>query len=319
MVVPFYNTPNVENLTPIVEMYKKFAIKQNLDIIIVLNPHNGPGEEYTTLYDNGSRLLKDTGLYPIGYVYTAYGNRPLSDVFNDIDKWISWYPSITGIFLDEVSGNVDKYEYYNNIRNYIKRKFKQEQIGIIVGNGGTDIEIDSCFDIMCIYEHYELPNIDEFKNKYLFKNRSKLCVLLYNQNQINSEVLINNYDGSNITNQTFNLQKSRIVKKTACITYIKDGQTKNISDNYLGNIEDDIVQCVIDYDNGTLTLTLKDSVDLGSNISIEYKYADFESIQDTVTNILPYAKYVYVSHEIPDTTWWELTYYYEDLLNLFVS
>jgi len=39
----------------------------------------------------------------IGYVHTSYGARAIPDVRADIDRWYQFYPTIDGIFFDEVA------------------------------------------------------------------------------------------------------------------------------------------------------------------------------------------------------------------------
>jgi len=88
---------------------------------IVINPHNGPGEHISSFYE---QLLKKDFYNKtfIGYIYTKWGDRYIGDVEDDIDRWLNYYPGITGFFIDESSASSSKIAYYKELIDYIKNK-----------------------------------------------------------------------------------------------------------------------------------------------------------------------------------------------------
>jgi len=113
---------------------------QDADIIIV-NPHNGPGED---IDDNYVEVLETVnGPQQFGYVYTEYGQRSIAEVKADIDKFNEFY-SIQDIFVDEASSSWDP--YYQELADYID--------GNIILNPGTipDEKYLEIADIIVIFE-----------------------------------------------------------------------------------------------------------------------------------------------------------------------
>ncbi|WP_457565105.1 spherulation-specific family 4 protein [Caminibacter sp.] len=113
--------------------------------VVIINPDNGVGE-YSSYWDDIINSIQNKN--PIGYVYTKYGERNLSDVENEIDKWLENY-KIRGFFIDEVNGS--NFNYYQEIFRFIKSKGNYK----IVLNPGSEIN-ESFFniaDIVVIFEN----------------------------------------------------------------------------------------------------------------------------------------------------------------------
>ena len=98
------------------------VVNVNIDEIAIINPSNGPGSNIDENYVNFIDDLVKNNKSPIGYVYTKWGNRDISEVENDIDTWMVFYPNIKGFFIDEAATGLDKFEYYKDLANYIKSK-----------------------------------------------------------------------------------------------------------------------------------------------------------------------------------------------------
>ncbi len=100
---------------------------------VILNPDNGPVKKDATLYAEPIRFCEDHGQHVIGYVYTSYGKRALAAVEKAIAHYYSWYPTIEGIFLDEMAEvPTTKVEtYYKQLAAHV-----HEKGGFVVGNPG---------------------------------------------------------------------------------------------------------------------------------------------------------------------------------------
>lgn len=93
--------------------------------IAVVNPNSGPHTEALSYISDAIGYCQEAGHNVIGYVSTSYGTRSMTAVKADIDAYYSFYPSIDGIFLDEMptsetatASGCDSSCAINNVRNY---------------------------------------------------------------------------------------------------------------------------------------------------------------------------------------------------------
>jgi hypothetical protein len=102
--------------------------------IAVMNPSSGPGlsakPDYLPVIDH----CRDSGHHVIGYVHTSYGARPLAAVREEVDAYYRFYPTIDGIFLDEMSNEPSTSPYYKALFGYIHSKSEGPHV---VGNPGV--------------------------------------------------------------------------------------------------------------------------------------------------------------------------------------
>jgi hypothetical protein len=113
-------------------MTVRISEHSSLQFMIIINPHNGPGqpdmpdEEYT-------REIALLNGYPnvctIGYVRVDYCKRPLQEAIDDVTKyggWASQYDEtklgVHGIFVDESPNHFteERVEYLDSLTNHIK-------------------------------------------------------------------------------------------------------------------------------------------------------------------------------------------------------
>ena len=100
-----------------------------------MNPDSGPGPRQNLDYVNTVNKTTAAGVRVLGYVYTDYGDRSLSDVTSDIDNYYKWY-NVDGVFLDEAEyRDCTDDAYYQNLYNHIKAKGGQ-----VILNPGTQTE-----------------------------------------------------------------------------------------------------------------------------------------------------------------------------------
>lgn len=109
-----------------------------IPLIAIMDPNNGPGASQSSSYISALANLHQAGGKVIGYVYSSYGARPLSEVEADIDRYLSWY-AVDGFFIDEMANdaNTDDYNYYHSLYEYIKSKGSQYSV---TGNPGANTQ-----------------------------------------------------------------------------------------------------------------------------------------------------------------------------------
>ncbi len=95
--------------------------------IIIVNPADGSGTSISSEYSKIISYTKAKGIQNIGYVFTEYGTRSISEVKKEIDNYSSWY-GINSIFLDEASTNISLLPYYQELYNYIKTRGGQAML-----------------------------------------------------------------------------------------------------------------------------------------------------------------------------------------------
>ncbi len=106
--------------------------------IVIANPSSGPGSTIDQNYAAQVERSRAANLTVLGYVHTAYGQRPSAAVRSDIDKYYSWY-GVDGIFLDEASTDCSHARsYYKDLYGYVGDKG-----GKVVLNPGT--QTNECY------------------------------------------------------------------------------------------------------------------------------------------------------------------------------
>ncbi|BCL81319.1 hypothetical protein ccbrp13_37840 [Ktedonobacteria bacterium brp13] len=148
LLVPayFYPTPN--------DWYT-MCDSAPVDSIVIMNPNSGAGSARNTDYVTAVEHCQNDSINVIGYVYTSYGSRSLSDVEAEISNYYTWY-GIDGIYLDEMSSNASTLNYYTTLFNYIHAKGGSAH-NLDVGGMGTASSTDwalnsGIVDILVIFE-----------------------------------------------------------------------------------------------------------------------------------------------------------------------
>ncbi len=102
---------------------------------VIANPDNGPSAGKLADYAEAISYCQARGQKVIGYVYTEYGARSLAAVEAQITDYYEWYPSIDGIFLDEMAEQPDE-AYYAALESFVHARG-----GTVVGNPGDTASI----------------------------------------------------------------------------------------------------------------------------------------------------------------------------------
>ena len=108
---------------------------KTVGITIILNPSSGPGTNVDPNYVSAIQKVREAGGKVIGYVHTSYGKRELTDITEEIEKYVTFY-DVDGFFIDQMtSENIDEnVAYYKSIYDYIKKMGAKYSL---TGNPGT--------------------------------------------------------------------------------------------------------------------------------------------------------------------------------------
>src|SRR5579884_455175 len=130
--------------------------------LTVINPLNGPGSGCSTAYQAQVAASQAKGIAVLGYVYTRYANtvadyngtndKTIAEVESEIDQYYQCYPTLDGIFFDEVTTDcADATSYYQVLSAYVKSKGGKGITAINPGIGTNECYMDAA-DILVTYE-----------------------------------------------------------------------------------------------------------------------------------------------------------------------
>jgi len=127
----------------------------------VINCDNGPGASVDPAYTVGIAQLQSAGIKVYGYVHTSYALRAMTDVQADVSAWKQFYPTLDGIFVDEMAtGNAAatrsaQQSYYQTLATFIS----SQGFNLTIGNPGTqtDPSLLGIFSTTCTWEQDGMP------------------------------------------------------------------------------------------------------------------------------------------------------------------
>jgi len=149
--------------------YVKQKILSNAEHVVLIANVGTPPRVDMNLRKFIMQLVSKGGTV-LGYIHTSWGSRNISYVKNDVDLWIQYYPEINGFFIDEVSNELRKLSYYEDLYKYIKSKGDY----FIMLNPGTLVptEYNNVGDSIMILEerYYTYSLMSEALNPSKYKN-----------------------------------------------------------------------------------------------------------------------------------------------------
>lgn len=172
IIIPLYVDPGKE--------WRSIVQAKNshpeVPILVVINPHNGPGPSQEIEYAKGISFLQSADISVLGYVHTNFAARSSADVMAEIDRYKEWY-SVNGIFFDQMSNIVGNEGYYNILDDYSK----SQGLGLTVGNAGIDIPVGyfDAVDIVMLHDNFGLPDsmtVERWATNY---DRSNISIVSY--------------------------------------------------------------------------------------------------------------------------------------------
>jgi len=101
--------------------------------VAIINPQSGPKNPVPSAYVTYMQKMTTNNVDMIGYVYTSYGLRSMSQVKADIDTYVSLYPLVKGIFLDEGAADASLLPFYQELYTYIMSQPGYEYVVINPG------------------------------------------------------------------------------------------------------------------------------------------------------------------------------------------
>jgi hypothetical protein len=138
------------------EWEKLIEVARTIPVIAIVNPASGPGKKTDPRYTEVFNQALEAGVRLIGYTTTAYGERPLSHVIEEIGRWYAFYPEVQGIFIDEQASSKEILDYYIQIRDCVRETIYQS---LIVTNPGTSCDTEylknGIADVFCFFENKE--------------------------------------------------------------------------------------------------------------------------------------------------------------------
>lgn len=186
ILIPLYVYPeNSSSWQPLVESKLKHP---EVPIFAIINPNNGPGSAVDPQYGINMPRLDAVGITTLGYVATSWTEKPLVQSKNEIDTWVMFYPTIDGVFFDEMSNLPGNEAYYAELTSYAKN---EHGLTITVGNPGTKT-IPSYFhtvDSLVIHENDFLPDLSDLSKNYSEYDKKHFSVLVYAQDEISSSLI----------------------------------------------------------------------------------------------------------------------------------
>jgi len=172
IMVALYFNPQSILWDSLIDLKRQYP---NVNVLAVINPHNGPGDFKDTTYATEVLKLQSAGITVLGYTFTNYGQRGINLIFQDINKYTLWY-NVDGIFFDEVA-NFGQENYYRGVSQYAK----SQGVSYIVGNPGTNIPVSyiGIMDTYVIYENRGLPSLTYLANIYPDYDKRNFAITSY--------------------------------------------------------------------------------------------------------------------------------------------
>ena len=151
------------------DLNKKLLYLPNKSSIVIINPSDWNFNSTENVFVDEIQKTHSKNNLAIGYIYTRYWKRSISDVNSRVDSRLKYYPNIDWFFLDEVSTDKKYLEHYKQIIDYIKSK--NPNFVVILNPGITPYEgYLKIADNVVIYEdpckNYSTYSLPEWTKKY---------------------------------------------------------------------------------------------------------------------------------------------------------
>lgn len=134
VIVPLYSLPTSSQWATLESSAAQYP---GLTFIAIIDVVNGPANSTpTATWIAGMNALNSySNIKTVGYVYTSYDARAMSDVETDISNWAGWPAGARpmGIFIDETAVP-DNVSYYSEITAYARSLFPN---GLVILNPGA--------------------------------------------------------------------------------------------------------------------------------------------------------------------------------------
>jgi Spherulation-specific family 4 len=133
-----------------------------VEIVAIANPNSGPGDERNVDYAAIFTEASNQGVTLVGYVSTDYGRRPQSEIKNDVDAWVRFYPQIRGFFFDQQPSKSPDAGRFAELRDYAKRKIHDP---LVITNPGVPCDeaylAQAVSNVICVFVNHQ--GFDQFE------------------------------------------------------------------------------------------------------------------------------------------------------------
>lgn len=169
LLVPMYVYPaNIHKnraFNRLIDLKRRY---ETVPIWVIVNPASGPGKQVDDNYTKAIDRLLGAGCVVLGYLTTSYGKRPAADVQKDIDRWLTMYPRLQGIFFDEMiyKDSAEGARYQAALSQYAH----DAGCWPTIANPGTDTPgryfAAGAADVIVIHEGGSWPKEERLKGDY---------------------------------------------------------------------------------------------------------------------------------------------------------
>ncbi len=165
------------------------AINANPKVdFMVMNPASGSGMIPISDYVTTIAAARQRGILIYGYISTRYGQRPQTEIQQEITNYRNWY-NVDGIFLDESSSQLADLTYYQNLAAFIRTQPNSK----VILNPGVypDQAYMNVGDVILVYEgsskNYLNSQVPSWISNY---NPNKFWHMIYNAPSFQLQQLI---------------------------------------------------------------------------------------------------------------------------------
>jgi hypothetical protein len=184
-IIPLYTYPTDGSWDRVV------AAKQahpTVPVLAVINPSNGPGPAADASYAAGITKLTAAGIKVIGYVHTSWGARNVAELQSEMQQYRTWYPGVSGLFLDEMANAAGHESYYSSL----SATAKTAGFDMTIGNPGADTAESyvGSVDVILIYENAGVPPVTEVAGWHASHARSNFGVIPYGVSTLDTTFVV---------------------------------------------------------------------------------------------------------------------------------
>ncbi len=122
--------------------------------LAVLNISSGSGDSKSDDWVRQANLVRQNGVYLLGYVRTTWGNRPAEEILAECKNHLDWY-EVDGFFLDEYpNGWGDQDGSWKKLVPVYQKLKELYPDKVVIGNPGTNTtaEFVQTADVLMTYE-----------------------------------------------------------------------------------------------------------------------------------------------------------------------
>ncbi|CAD6448350.1 3bbb2d79-9f0f-4e99-aae2-4e1a3a4f5324 [Sclerotinia trifoliorum] len=183
-----YNSTSWSTLTT------SIVANPNLKFHVVVSPNLAFTDPDVNYVAGLTSLNSHPNVLTLGYIYTSYGSRDISDIAAEIEKYVKWNTAtqlpISGLFFDESPSDNSTFPYMSNLTTYARTLLGAGKDHISLNPG---VPVDASFYTLA-------DSINVFEESYAMFNQTALTSLDMNL-RVKSTYTIHDFTGTT-TQQT---------------------------------------------------------------------------------------------------------------------